>query len=339
MREEIDRFDRRQQQAMRARTRRKRISELIWSFIFAGCVFGIVGNALIENIRIENSAQTVFAIETDDGDSPMASSRSRKDDFLNVLVAVTDEDELRTDALLLVSYDKDTNIVNIMNIPRDTYTDATTLNKKITAAYINGIEHTMDVVADLTGVMADNYVVVNFDGLVTIIDEIGGVEINVPFRMKYDDPTQDLHIDLKAGLQTLNGKDSVDYLRWRKNNSGISPSGYITGDLGRIEALQGYIESAKSQLFKFSTLLKIPSITSIIFENIETDLSFSEILWLGKNCISIDEIYSTTLPGIDAYIKGVSYYLPQEQGILDLINDGFNPYLKEITELNLYEGD
>lgn len=58
-----------------------------------------------------------------------------------------------------------------------------------------------------------------------------------PYNMDYDDPTQDLHIHYKKGMQHLNGEDAVKVLRWRKNNSGESLS---VGDVGRVEVQHSF---------------------------------------------------------------------------------------------------
>ncbi|MFI3114936.1 MAG: LCP family protein [Clostridia bacterium] len=258
--------------------------------------------------------------------------KDRKDDFLTVLVGVTDEDGYRTDALVLVAFDTKNQTVELLNIPRDTYCDATTNSKKVNASYILGIEKTMSTVADLVGFTPDKYVVINFEGLVEIIDTIGGVSVDVLIDMKYDDPTQDLHIDIQKGLQVLDGKNSVDYLRFRKNNDG---TGYAMGDLGRIEATQAYISALKEQIISLKTVVLLPSIINSVFSNVKTDLEVEEIKWLALKALSIEELNSQTLSGEAKYINGISYYVPNGTGILECINEKFNPFLEDITTLNL----
>ena len=80
------------------------------------------------------------------------------------------------------------------------------------------IEQTSKEIERLMGFRPDKYVIVNFDGIAAIVDAIGGVDYDVPFDMKYDDPSQNLHIDLKKGQQPLDGKQIVGFLRWRHNN-------------------------------------------------------------------------------------------------------------------------
>lgn len=286
---------------------------------------------IVINAGLDTFSMSSFgSFETDPTDQ---FSSDRKEDFINILVAVTDEGERRTDALVLVAYDKENQTIELMNIPRDTYCNATSNSKKVNSAYVLGIENTTNTVADLVGFVPDKYIVMNFDGLAEIIDTLGGVEVDVPFNMKYDDPTQDLHININAGLQVLDGENSVNYLRFRKNNDG---TGYAMGDLGRIEATQDFISTLKDQLLSASTILKIPSLATTVFDNVKTDLTVSEIAWIGTNGLKLETLNSQTLPGVAKYIGGISYYVPNGDEILQLTNEKFNPYLEDITELNLY---
>lgn len=291
-------------------------------FFFAICAF------VINTCSIIFTGQGIFL-----KNPTISLGGGRQDGFITILLGVTDEGESRTDALVLVAYDTKNKKIELLNIPRDTYCDATTNSKKVNASYVLGIEKTMSTVSDLIGFLPDKYVVVNFDGLAQIIDTLGGVEVDVAFDMKYDDPTQDLHIDIKKGLQTLDGKNSVNYLRFRKNNDG---TGYAMGDLGRIEATQGFIDQLFSQVMSLSTAFKLNDITNTIFDNIETDLSLSEILWLSLNALKLEELNSQTLPGVAKYINSISYYVPSGSDILEVVNEKLNPYIKDIEKLNLY---
>lgn len=331
LRNQYEKEKRRKRAIKRKKYRQKRIISLIASAVFVAVVFFVVGNAFMENVVADLGGVGLSITKPS-----VMQGEDRKEDVLTILVAVTDEDELRTDALILVYYDKANQIVNLLNIPRDTYSNATNQNKKVNSAYVVGIENTIQMVEDLTGIRPDKYVVANFYGLAQTIDIIGGVEVTIPFRMKYDDPEQDLYIDLQEGTQVLNGEQAVHFLRWRKNNEGIYPEGYANGDLGRIENTQAFIQTLKSQLFQASTIFKIPQMVNNAFFNIDTDFTLAEIMWAGTSALSI-EVTSYMLPGEDAYRSGVSYYLPFEDEILELINESFNPLNTPVTSLNLLD--
>lgn len=331
LKREYEKEKRRARDAKRRKDRKKRILTLLFSSVFVCTVLVVVTNAFVYNISNESE----FQFSTVNLPTEM-NEVGRKDDVLSILIAVTDEDQLRTDALILAYFDKANGKVNLLNIPRDTYCNATIQSKKINAAYVAGIYNSLSMVEDLTGIMADRYIVANFHGLAEIIDILGGVEVTIPFTMKYDDPVQDLHIDLAEGTQILGGEQAVHFLRWRQNNEGVEPEGYINGDLGRIENTQEFINNLKSQAFKPTTILKIPQIINNAFSNIETDFSMSEIMWLATSALNV-EIESFMLPGVDEYFNTAWYYTPFEEEIIELINEFFNPYLEDVTSINLLE--
>ena len=138
--------------------------------------------------------------------SSLLNSGTRIDDVFTFVVGAVDEDETRTDALMVATMDTKDKTINVMNIPRDTMCNntATGASKKINAAYGmdtggkgGNIEQTSKEIERLMGFRPDKYVIVNFDGIAAIVDAIEGVDYDVPFDMKYDDPSQNLHIDLK----------------------------------------------------------------------------------------------------------------------------------------------
>lgn len=315
----------------------KKIIGLVLSVAFICLVFNIVINAAIDNINnkspinYDNLNQDYNNQDNNIQDEQVISQR--KEDFITILIGVTDEDELRTDALILCAFDVKNEKISLLNIPRDTYADATKQSKKINSAYVLGINHTKDMVSKLVGFMPDKYIVMNFSGIEEIIDILGGVTVDVPFNMKYDDPEQDLHINIKSGTQTLDGKNAVHFLRWRKNNNG---TGYATGDIGRIENTQEFINTLKEQCLSLKTVLKLPEIANTVFENIQTDFKLDEILWFITNASSNLTIDSKMLDGQADYIGGVSYYIPSENEILNTINESFNPFNYEITSIDLY---
>ena len=104
----------------------------------------------------------------------------------------------------------------MVSVPRDTLLES----GKINAAYHKGPENLRDTVSDLLGVPIDYYVAVDVDGFVALVDELGGIEFDVPVRMSFDDPTQDLHIHYQPGLQHLTGEDVLKVARCRNNSDG-----------------------------------------------------------------------------------------------------------------------
>lgn len=298
------------------------------------CVFAILVCGGLAMAGMSIKPPSVSTPSTDDTDIPQ---EDREDGIYNVLVVGTDKVGLNTDTILVLSLDSKNNRANVMSIPRDTMSNVTRSVKKINAAYAIGakkgkgnIDNLKKEVSYLLGFEVDNYVVVNLGAFEEIIDAIGGVTIDVPRNMNYDDPYQDLHIHLKKGVQTLNGSQAIGFVRYR--------SGYAEGDMGRVKAQQTFIRAVAKQLASPSTLTKVPKLTEIVLRNMDTDLTNGEMIWFAKEAINIDmenDLQMFVLPGYAQYVNKLSYYLPNEQEILEIVNQYFNPYAKPITSLNI----
>ncbi|NLG53091.1 MAG: LCP family protein [Clostridiales bacterium] len=260
---------------------------------------------------------------------------SRKDDFFTILVAGTDYFGGNTDTLMLAAFDITAKKVNVMSIPRDTMVNVKRAVKKINAAYTVGgksgnIEELLSEVESVVGFKPDRYAVVSLQGFIDLIDEIGGITVDVPIDMKYSDPTQNLTINIKKGVQTLNGYDAMGFMRYRHT--------YVDGDIGRIKAQHAFIEAFMKKMISPSTLSKLPGLAEIAMENVKTDLDIGNLIWLGKECLSLDtenDVKLFTLPGVGKYVNGGSYYIINEESALEIINEYFNPYVTPIRSLNL----
>src|SRR5690606_21125987 len=118
---------------------------------------------------------------------------------------------------------------NIISVPRDSLVNVKRKVKKINAAYpagnLNGggkeggINQLKRELKTIIGFVPDFYIGIDLDGFERIVDAVGGIDINVPIDMKYDDPTQDLHTNIKKGQQVLNGEDALKFARYRKGNN------------------------------------------------------------------------------------------------------------------------
>ena len=284
--------------------------------------------------------------------SGLLNSGTRIDDVFTFVIGAVDEDETRTDALMVATMDTKEKTINVMNIPRDTMCNntATGASKKINAAYGmdtggkgGNIKQTKKEIERLMGFQPDKYVIVNFDGIAAIVDAIGGVDYEVPFRMQYDDPSQNLHIDLQAGMQHLNGKQTVGFLRWRHNNDYSMQ--YTNGDEGRVENQQKFLKALAGQVFQLKNATKIRSIAEAVFKNVKTDLTAGELIWMGMQALQINNnsIQFFTLPGYGKMSTAgtstqYSFFFPYYEQTLEMVNKYFNPYEENITKLDMVGG-
>jgi LCP family protein required for cell wall assembly len=124
----------------------------------------------------------------------------------------------RSDAMMVARLDFDRNRAFIISIPRDTYVAIPGYRslQKINAAHaLGGAELAQRTVENMLGIEIDQTIVMNFDGFSRLVDEVGGVPVDVDKNMNYDDNAGNLHIHIRAGHQVLDGKDAMGYVRFR----------------------------------------------------------------------------------------------------------------------------
>lgn len=263
-----------------------------------------------------------------------AEETKRKDDFITILLIGRDKVGMNTDVLMLMSYDMANNKVSMLSIPRDTMVGVERKNKKINSAYAQdggkNLDELITEVESVVGFRPDRYLLVTVDAFAELIDAIDGVTLDVPIDMYYSDPEQDLEINIKQGLQTLDGYDAMGFMRYRAT--------YARGDLERIEMQHLFIDAFMKQLVSPKTLTKIPSLAEILVKNVETDLSVGNLIWMAKQALNMDpeqDFTMFTLPGEARTYKRLSYFMAYESETLELINAHFNPYVQPITDLEL----
>ena len=173
---------------------------------------------------------------------------------------------------------------------------------------------TANAVSDvLMGMPINYYAVIDYEAVEEIVDGVGGVPIDVPKAMKYDDPYDDppLHIDIPAGQQTLDGEHAVQYLRYRH--------GYANGDIGRVEAQQKFMKSLFNQCIENGILDSAKLITS----NVKSDVTLGAASKFALKAAGLesDAIRTYTLPGEGKYIGNVSYYVQDEEKTQEMLTE------------------
>lgn len=257
-----------------------------------------------------------------------------------ILGVSTDIDAELTDTIMVASYNPNTQKANLLSIPRDTFTGTNT-KKAVSSQKINSLyninktpEKTLEAVNKLTGLDIEYYVVVRTEALIKLVDAIGGVEFNVPIDMKYDDTSQDLHIDLKAGEQHIDGAKAEQLLRFRHNNfqRGVGQTSYPTeygdNDFGRMRTQRDFIIATLKQTLKPSNIFKIGQILEIAHKNVETNINLSLAKDYIPYAVELDSenITSATLPGSTPDISktnGVSIFVADKTETKKLIQSMF----------------
>lgn len=242
------------------------------------------------------------------------------------------DDYKLADTIMICSYDPVLQKASILSIPRDTYVGPN-LNKassiyKINTRYQSGekMETLLNDLEAVTGLKIEYYIRVNTDALKKLVDLVGGVQFDVPIDMKYDDPGQNLHIDLKAGMQTITGEKAEQLLRFRHNNNGSTYSfEYGQEDFGRMKTQRAFIEAVLQQTLKSENLDKIKEIINIGYENIITNIDIDKIIDYLPYAIEFktENLMMDDLPGQSDKCNGIWIFVHNKKATKELIQEMF----------------
>ena len=267
-------------------------------------------------------------------DEPDALGRTRRKYCYNILVSGLDDDNGGSDTNILVRFDVPNKRIDLVSLPRDTLLHNDYRNNKLNFAYAKGgTELLMEQIENLLGIPVDFYVTVNLKGFIALVDQIDGVDFDIPINMDYDDPYQDLHIHFTKGPRHLNGQEAMEVVRFRHNNDG---TGYGSEDLGRMQTQQKFLKAVAKKMLSFENLISNPRKYAEIFgQYVDTDLSVTDLAWFGMQVLGmgVDKIDFSTLPNEWKY--PYIYLDPDET--LALVNTYLNPYVEDRTaeDLNL----
>jgi len=279
---------------------------------------------------------------------------ARKENFYTFLLMGKDTSSGSTDTIILVSYDVTAGTVNCMSIPRDTMVNVSWDIKKINSVYSmeggdeKGMEELKRHVSLLTGIAPDFHVIIEWKAVGRLVEALDGVWFDVPYTMDYDDDWQDLHIHQEKGYRLLDGDDAMQVVRWRGNNND-SPYGYHKddggiGDTGRMSVQQDFLKAVASQCLQLKNWNKISEFANIFFENVETDIKLNNLLWFAQQAmgVNMDNVSFMTVPGNPqgwawsrTYRNNQSYFYAYPDEVVEMVNQHFNPYLRDITEDDL----
>ena len=246
-----------------------------------------------------------------------------------------------TDTIMLASYDPKTQEAALLSIPRDTFVGTSESNAspsdKINAIYNmytnkqKGLEKLLEKVRKLTDIDVRYDVMVDTKALRALVDEIGGVTFDVPIDMKYDDNRQNLHINLKAGVQKLDGDKAEQVVRFRHNNNGTTyPSSYGVQDIGRMKTKRAFLTALAKQTLVPANITKIPEFLDIAKQYVETNIDLNTIKDYVPYAVNFntDNLKTDKLPGAAQYINGWSFYKADKTKTAELIKKLFYTQVK-----------
>lgn len=223
----------------------------------------------------------------------------------------------RSDTLMLVKLNFNTGETDVISIPRDTRVPVQGQLDKINhAAAYDGLKLTIKTIRDWLNIDLDYYVKVNFESVEKVIDIMGGVDIEVPEIMAD-------WVGVEPGLQKLNGKQALKYVRYRK--------GYVDGDLGRVHAQQKFIKAFMDEITKAGNIARAPVFIDLFFKEVDTNISYSYIVSKLPSApkFGSSKLNTYTIPGDGQYVDGISYYLYFEEETMELRDKVLKEYVMD----------
>ena len=276
-------------------------------------------------------------VETADEDKPAEIELPTLENLTYVLIMGVDEREDdfgRSDTIMVAQLDSTNDRLALLSIPRDTRVLIRGGYDKINAAYAyGGISLAKQTVEDFLDLEIDHYVIFNTSGLIKMLDAMGGIDIDVEKRMFYEDPWDDnggLYIDLRPGLQHMDGKTAMTYVRFRD----------WEGDIGRVRRQQKFMHAVMEKIQSPQIVPRIPSLAAEVYRAVRTDLSVREILAIAgtvRNSREGSNFTTGVIEGDWQYLGDVSYLIPNEYSVDKVVSKTFQLPMKNLDSDYLTE--
>ncbi|MCM3410122.1 LCP family protein [Metabacillus litoralis] len=237
----------------------------------------------------------------------------KEDPFSMLLMGIEDYssggENGRTDTLIVLTVNPTLQTIKMVSIPRDTYVSIPEedLETKINHAYVyGGKELTIDTVENLLDIPIDYYATVSFQAFKSIVDELNGVSVNVPFDFWEHSDENAERIYFEEGPAILDGEEALAYARMRKRDP--------RGDFGRNDRQKEIISAIFDKATAPANIYKIDELAMHVSDNVETNFRISDALALIQKYpnINSDNIEKLTIEGEDDYINGIYYFAPDE---------------------------
>lgn len=237
---------------------------------------------------------------------------------VSLLLVGVDNSEGRglADTIMFAMIYPRTGEISVVSIPRDSRVEIPGAGfTRINASHsIGGLHLTVQTVETVIGLPVDHYVEVNVPGLVTLVDAIGGVDLEVEKRMFYRDRSQHLYIDLQPGFQHLNGTQAMGYVRFRHD---------AIGDFARVERQRKFMGVVIKKLFSPEHVTEIPKVLDTFLKTVNTDLTMPDLASLKRlfEQGSPEAIRTATLPARTIQVGGADMLELDPVKVRDTVNE------------------
>lgn len=327
----------------------KRKRPRIWAMIgivIAALLLSILGwalytyyqlNAALNNMTSDSIVEDVY--------SPIDEADQRRKRPITILLLGVDTRPnlamMNTDVIMVASLNPNSKTATIVSIPRDTYLKVDGYaGRKANAFYSvvssldrrgqlergNAMTEIKKIFGEFLDVPIDYAVVVNFKTLEDIVDELGGIHVDVDMDMRYVDNADGTNINLKAGPQVLDGKQTLDFVRYRQSNDNIPNPTRPSSDFERNQRQQQVIQAIVDKMKSFNTILKAGDIFRAVGDNIRMDIPKSQIFQMIQTYAGLLNDKINYIP-IEGSWRSPYIYLDEEQ--FELAKQALKDQLRE----------
>lgn len=295
--------------------------------VFISVFLFIIGMLLLKTYNVDDST-FAFVDKIDPTYVPGEETKYPENKSINLLILVGDKWEENTDTIIMANFNSTSGKLSLISIPRDTLVEIADMPiPKINAVFTraDGKNEILKCVSGLLNIKVDYYVYFNLSTFREVVDLLGGVDINIPADLHYDDPVQNLHIHFDKGLQHLDGNKSELYLRFRKPNDDAYTEEllkyYDGSDLMRIEAQKNYISELIKQKAKLFYLAKLREIINTVYNNLQTNIPIGQAIELVQYAVGFEaaDLAAYSLPGTDMEKDGIYYFMSSKLKTADII--------------------
>ena len=220
--------------------------------------------------------------------------------------------EISADLLIFLRVDKENRKFVFCGLPSNLRVLVDGISMKLGDVYAEkGVEFLCGKVSGLTGLEIDYYASLDVGSIASVVDKIGGVSYYIPEDMHYEDPDQDLVIDLKKGTTLLDGNKAAQLLRY---------AGYSSGASSRMSTAIGFLQAMISKFTNITYLTKAPDLYESVADYFDTNFTVDDLINNLDLIFSYSKFESTIVsyPGSNKVTDGVNYFEPSTAAALDM---------------------
>ncbi|HEL2202323.1 TPA: LCP family protein [Streptococcus suis] len=253
----------------------------------------------------------------------------------------------RSDSMILVTVNPQTKETNMMSLTRDIMVEIAEANgessgtvEKLNHSYSYGqAPMAIATIEKMMDITIDRYIEINMDGLVELVDAVGGIEVNntlgFPISISEHEPAYTSIV--QPGKQLVNGEQALVYARMRYDDP--------EGDIGRQRRQREVITAIIKKLLQLDGFTQYKKILTAISNNMRTNIEISPATipnLLGYKD-SVSKLNSYQLRGVDQMVDAIYYQLPTSEHLLEMQNIlkksiGLEEKTDLVTNVKVYEG-